>query len=49
VRTYSNILALTEANREGLAGCLASLIDSRYQGRITKTYLFELRVARTLG
>jgi protein-L-isoaspartate O-methyltransferase len=49
VRTYSNILALPQEAREGLAGCLASLIDSRYQGRITKRYLFELRVARTLG
>jgi SAM-dependent methyltransferase len=49
LRTYSNILALPQAARDGLLGCLVSLIDSRYQGRITKPYLFELRVAHTLA
>jgi SAM-dependent methyltransferase len=49
LRTYSNILSLTQEAREGLVGCLGSLIDSRYQGRITKRYLFELRIAHTLG
>jgi SAM-dependent methyltransferase len=44
-RTYSNILALPEAAREGLLGCLGRLIDGRYQGWIVKPYLFELRVA----
>jgi SAM-dependent methyltransferase len=48
-RTYSNIIALPPAAREGLLGCLGQLIDSRYQGRITKHYLFELRVARRPG
>ena len=47
LRTYSNILSLTEEAREGLLGCLGHVIDSRYQGRITKHYLFELRVAHT--
>lgn len=46
LRTYSGTIAMAPANREGLLGCLAQLIDSRYQGRITKHYLFELRVAR---
>ena len=32
--------------REGLLSCLARLIDSRYGGRVTKHYLFGLRVAR---
>ncbi len=32
--------------REGLLSCLTRLIDSRYSGRITKRYLFGLRVAR---
>jgi SAM-dependent methyltransferase len=45
-RTYSNIIAMPPAAREGLLGCLAHLIDSRYGGRISKHYLFELRVAR---
>lgn len=48
LRTYSNILAMTQEAREGLVGCLGSLIDSRYRGGITKHYLFELRVAHTL-
>jgi protein-L-isoaspartate O-methyltransferase len=47
--TYSNILALEPADRDGLLGCLASLIDSRYGGRIAKRYMFELRVARRAG
>jgi protein-L-isoaspartate O-methyltransferase len=48
-RTYSNILALPEAAREGLLGCLGDLIDSSYQGRIVKRYLFELRVAHEMS
>lgn len=47
--TYSNILAMEPAGRDGLLGCLASLIESRYGGRITKRYMFELRVARRAG
>jgi SAM-dependent methyltransferase len=45
-RTYSNIIAMPPAAREGLLGCLGQLIDSHYGGRITKRYLFELRAAR---
>lgn len=47
--TYSNILMMEPADRDGLLGCLAGLIDSRYGGRITKRYLFQLRVARRAG
>jgi protein-L-isoaspartate O-methyltransferase len=45
-RTYSNIITMPAAAREGLLGCLGQLIDSRYGGQITKRYLFELRAAR---
>lgn len=45
LRTYSNILALSAGAREGLLSCLGHLIDTEYQGRIVKSYLFELRVA----
>jgi protein-L-isoaspartate O-methyltransferase len=45
LRTYSNVLALPDAAREGLLSCLGDLIGSRYQGRIVKHYLFELRIA----
>jgi len=43
--TYSGHLALPDAAREGLLGCLADLIERR-GGSVTKTYLTELRVAR---
>jgi SAM-dependent methyltransferase len=49
LRTYSSTLAMPPAAREGLLGCLGHLIDARYQGRIAKRYLFELRVARRPG
>jgi len=44
--TYSNILAMPPGAREGLLGCLATLINTRFQGRVTKRYLFELGLAR---
>jgi hypothetical protein len=33
--------------RQGLLACIADLIDTRYQGSVTKHYLTELRVARS--
>jgi hypothetical protein len=33
--------------RQGLLACIADLIDTRYQGSVTKRYLTELRVARS--
>ncbi len=44
--TYSNHLALPVERRDGLLGCIESLIDGRFGGVVTKRYLFELRVAR---
>jgi SAM-dependent methyltransferase len=49
LRTYSDVLALPARAREGLLGCLGHLIDTGYQGCVTKPYLFELRVARRPG
>jgi SAM-dependent methyltransferase len=46
LRTYSTTLTLPPELRDGLLGCLGGLIDSGYQGRIAKHYLFELRVAQ---
>lgn len=48
LRTYSGHRALPPEAREGLLGCVAGLIDGRYGGRITKRYLTELRVSRTV-
>jgi SAM-dependent methyltransferase len=48
LRTYSGHRALPPKDREGLLGCIAGLIDGRYGGRVTKRYLTELRVSRTV-
>ncbi|MDN3258847.1 class I SAM-dependent methyltransferase [Streptomyces sp. CSDS2] len=45
LRTYSGHRALPEAARNGLLGCVAGLIDGRYDGRVTKRYLIELAVS----
>ncbi|GGX29054.1 hypothetical protein GCM10010341_58150 [Streptomyces noursei] len=46
LRTCSGHRALPRKAREGLLGCIAALIDTRYGGRVTKRYLTELRVSR---
>ncbi len=43
--TYSGHIALEQGAPEGPLDCIADLIDWRYEGRITKRYLTELRVA----
>jgi hypothetical protein len=49
LRTYSNHRALEPERRRGLLSCLARLIDRDHGGTITKRYMYELRVAVTLG
>jgi SAM-dependent methyltransferase len=46
LQTYSGHRALTPGRRRGLLHCLRRLIEDQYGGRITKTYLHELRVAQ---
>lgn len=46
MKTYSDVASLGEDNRKGILNCIGTLIDSRYQGKITKRYLIELFVAR---
>jgi hypothetical protein len=48
LRTYSGHRALPPQAGEGLLECIAALIDGRYGGRVTKRYLTELRVSRTV-
>ncbi|AQW47029.1 class I SAM-dependent methyltransferase [Streptomyces violaceusniger] len=48
LRTYSGHRALSPRAREGLLECIAGLIDRRYGGQVTKRYLTELRVSRTV-
>ncbi len=47
--TYSDHLATPEEQRNGLLGCVRSLIDDHYDGRVTKAYLFQLAVGRVTG
>jgi SAM-dependent methyltransferase len=44
--TYSGHRALPPDDQRGLLDCIAGLIDTRYDGRIVKRYLTELRLAR---
>ncbi len=46
LQTYSGTLLMPPREREGLLRCLADLIDDEYGGRITKSYMFQLRMAR---
>ena len=46
LHTYSGHRALSADRRAGLMNCIGQLIDTRYDGTITKRYLYELRVAR---
>jgi hypothetical protein len=43
--TYSDHRALEPASRQQLLTCIAELIDSHYDGQISKRYLTELAVA----
>lgn len=43
--TYSGHRALAPERRRGLLECIGRLIDTGYQGVVTKRYLHELRVA----
>jgi SAM-dependent methyltransferase len=49
LRTYSGHRALDPVTRRHLLDCIATLIDARYGGRITKRYLTELRIAHRPG
>lgn len=44
--TYSEIRALEERTRESLLGCIATLINGRYGGRVRKRHLNQLMIAR---
>ena len=46
--TYSGHRALEPTAQDNLLGCIAQLIDTKYDGQITKRYLTELRVAPTI-
>jgi SAM-dependent methyltransferase len=46
LRTYSPNIAMSADRRDGLLNCLRKLIDEKYRSRITKRYLWRLRVVR---
>jgi hypothetical protein len=43
--TYSGHRAMESDRQAGLLDCIATLIDSRYGGSITKRYLHQLVIA----
>ncbi|KAB2351363.1 class I SAM-dependent methyltransferase [Actinomadura rudentiformis] len=45
LRTYSGHRALPSGTLAELLDCIGRLIDDRFRGRITKRYMFELRLA----
>ena len=45
LNTYSGHLALPTLSRTALLDCIATLIDTRYAGTISKRYLAQLRLA----
>jgi hypothetical protein len=45
--TFSDVLALDEHARIGLLACITELINSRFDGTITRHDLFELCLAQT--
>ena len=46
LRTYSDVLAMSEESRKVLLDCIAETIETKYAGYIKKNYLFELFVAQ---
>lgn len=46
LKTYSDVLSMEKRNREGLLECIKGIIESRYDGRISKKYMTELYVAQ---
>jgi len=49
LNTYSDHLAMPEANRSALYAALAGLIDNHYGGQVTKEYLAVLYIAQKPG
>ena len=48
LQSYSGHRALDRPTRTALLQCIADLISSAYSGKVSKRYLTELRVARTI-
>jgi hypothetical protein len=44
--TYSGHRAMPPVDLEGLLGCITSLADTQFDGRITKRYMNELCMAQ---
>jgi SAM-dependent methyltransferase len=49
LRTFSNIQGLGTAAREGLLACLGQLIDSEFNGKLTRSDTRELWLAKATG
>ncbi len=44
--TYSDILSMRKGKQDQLLDCISALIDSKFNGKIRKLYLFELFIAK---
>jgi SAM-dependent methyltransferase len=49
IRTWSNVLGLDQISRRGLLRCLGELIDGRFAGRLARSDLRMLWLARASG
>ncbi len=49
LRTFSDVIGLAEDLRLGFLECVASLIDHRFQGKLTRRDLYQLWLAQTPG
>lgn len=46
LQTYSDVIMMPDSNRKGLLDCIDDLINEKFHGRITKSYLWQLFIAR---
>lgn len=46
LQTYSDIISMLETNRRGFLNCVRSLIENEFNNTITKSYLWQLYIAR---
>lgn len=46
LQTYSDIITMPESNRNGFLNCISNLIENEFHNTITKSYLWQLFIAR---
>lgn len=46
LQTYSDIISMEASKRNGLLKCIENMIDTNFGGKITKSYLWQLFIAK---